>query len=122
MGSYFCICPRGYITSTDGSRCIGKPYIFEISIHCLFIRPEQPQQVTTIIQLLGEWLREFLKIYGVIIEGLVRPGVLYKDCSFQSHLGVFLVVILVWKKDFLKTLLLPGTRHKGLRMILKNCL
>ncbi|KAF3821503.1 hypothetical protein GH733_009545 [Mirounga leonina] len=24
VGSYFCICPRGYVTSTDGSRCIDQ--------------------------------------------------------------------------------------------------
>lgn len=23
-GSYVCTCPRGYVTSTDGSRCVGK--------------------------------------------------------------------------------------------------
>lgn len=42
VGSYFCKCPQGYLTSLDGSRCIGestvKPLHEDNRQHCIFSR------------------------------------------------------------------------------------
>lgn len=78
-------------------------------------------EMATIIRPLRKWLRELLKITGTTIEGTIDQ-VPFTNFIFRSHLGLFLVSesFLKWRKDFLKTLLLPnGNRHKGWERLFK---
>lgn len=93
VGSYFCTCPPGFVTSADGSRCIGK-YMHTIQItNGVFSLKGKQSPAKYNKNSLTEKLYLFWLVQS---EGLVprkclwnkQKSMLSLECSFVSQVGV----------------------------------
>ena len=122
MGSYFCVCPRGYVTSTDGSRCIGKPLGFEKHNALLLSNDRTAQtgmEMAAIIKPLGKWLKE---LFMVLLSRDWSARCSCHKLQYQKSFELLYVVRVIFemRKEFLKTLL-SITDTKARERFLKIC-